>query len=86
MSSDDFKDTLYHILNGPSSVNEKFLIIETVLAIVTRSGQLKAKLDNSSLNQEFKDQLVILQSERNNPDRVKKPELIKKLVEILILE
>lgn len=70
--SDDFKQTVDTILMESEDTQEKFIILQTLLSIASKSEQSKAKLKNSSICRKLKDQLAIMQSDSELPqDRSK---------------
>lgn len=63
LNSEDFKQTADAILSDSTDADEKSLILQTLLSIVSKGEQSKAKLKNSSLNRKLKDQLAVMQSD-----------------------
>lgn len=86
VNSADFTQTVDAILTDSTDIQEKFIILQTLLSIASKSEQLKAKLKNSSLARKLKDQLTIMQSEVNcqsNPEYIKNMQLTHMLLQIL---
>jgi hypothetical protein len=86
LNSKDFRQTVDTILTDSTDIQEKFIILHTLLSIASKSEQLKAKLKNSSLNRKLKDQLAVMQSEikcESNPEHVKNMELTQMLLHVL---
>lgn len=86
ISSEDFKQTVDTILTDSNDTQEKFIILQTLLGIASKSEQLKAKLKNSSLNRKLKDQLTMMQSEakcQSNLECVENMQLTYMLLHVL---
>lgn len=73
MSSEDFKQTVDAILMDSKDSQEKFIILQTLLSIASKSEKSKAKLKNSSFTRKLNEQLAIMQSD---PQYSMKPENI----------
>lgn len=74
LNSDDFKQTVDAILMDSSDIQEKLIILQTLLSIASKGEQLKSKLKNSSLNRKLKDQLAIMQADaqfQSDPENMK---------------
>lgn len=86
LSCDDFKQTVDTILCDSNDSQEKFLILQTLLSIASKSEQLKSKLKNSSLNRKLKDSLTLMQTDAkslNNPENVSNMQLMDMLLHVL---
>ncbi|CAO1330837.1 unnamed protein product [Diamesa serratosioi] len=73
LMSDDYKDTVDDVLNNKGPVDEKILVIETLLSISSKCEQMKSKIKNSSLNRKLKDHFAIMKADSQNL----KPEIIQ---------
>ena len=64
--SEDFKDTVDDVLSNKSYIEEKILVIQTLLSICSKCEQMKSKIKNSSLNRKLKDHLAIMKADSQN--------------------
>lgn len=72
--SDDFKETVDDILTNKGTIDEKILIVQTLLSISSKCEQMKSKMKNSSLNRKLKDHLELMRADSQN---LTKPENIQ---------
>jgi hypothetical protein len=86
INSEDFRQTVDAILLDSKDVQAKSLILQTLLSIASKGEQFKAKLKNSTLNRQLKDQLTIMQSDSKfqaNPENVTLLNLTNMLYQML---
>ena len=61
--SNDFMETIDTILSDEcKNLNEKLLILQTLLCIASKSEQMRSKLKNSPFSRKFKDNLMSLET------------------------
>lgn len=86
LNSEDFSQTVDAVLMESEDVQEKMMVLQTLLSISSKSEQLLAKLKNSSLNRKLKEQLLLMRSDAqfaSNPDHSKVLNLALMLSQIL---
>jgi hypothetical protein len=89
INSEDFRQTVDAILTDSSNIQEKFIILQTLLGIASKTEQLKAKIKNSSLNRKLKEQLTMMEAEakvKSDEEFAKNVQLIQMLLHVLYNE